>query len=123
MHPGRAGLGACGEALAARYLGGLGWEIIEARWRPPFAPRLGEIDIVARDGGTIVLVEVRTRRGKSFGTPLESILGEKSRRLARLARAAVLAFGTDEIRIDAIGIECGGGKVRLRHARNAVDCR
>ena len=52
-------LGVRGEQAAARYLAARGWEILERNWRCPY----GEADIVARDvDGTIVLVEVKTRR-------------------------------------------------------------
>lgn len=117
---GRRATGRSGEAAAERYLVQQGWEILAKGWRPPFAPRLGEVDILARDGSTLVVVEVRTRRGRAFGTPLESIGPKKLRRLSRLARAAAVAYDTDDVRVDAIGIEEEGGRARLTHVRGAT---
>ncbi len=77
----RRQVGQTGEEVARTYLEEQGYEILETNYRCP----LGEIDIVARDRGTVVLVEVRTRTGFSFGTPEESITVEKARRLKRLA--------------------------------------
>lgn len=73
--------GAQGEAAAAAYLEQHGYQIIERNYRCP----LGEIDIIAADGGEIVFIEVRTRSSTAFGTPQESVDGRKQVRLRRLA--------------------------------------
>ncbi|HEX6971090.1 MAG TPA: YraN family protein [Limnochordia bacterium] len=75
-------LGQAGERAAARYLAAHGYRIVEANFRC----RAGEIDLVAREGDVLVFVEVRTRRGHTFGRPEESITPAKQRRLRRLAR-------------------------------------
>ena len=49
--------------------------------------RQGEIDLICRDGETLVFVEVKTRRGDRAGAPFESITSAKQRRLTRLALA------------------------------------
>ncbi|HOW02158.1 MAG TPA: YraN family protein, partial [Rhodoglobus sp.] len=66
----------------------------------------GEIDLVARDGGELVFVEVKTRSSVAFGHPLESITPVKLARLRRLAAAWCDAHpgGHDTIRIDAIAV-------------------
>lgn len=80
----RAELGALGERHAARFLRARGLRLLEGNYRTTF----GEIDLIARDGDTLVFVEVRTRAGDSDAiTPLDSVNPEKQRRLVRLARA------------------------------------
>jgi putative endonuclease len=74
-------VGAFGERVAVRYLLGIGLTLIERNWRCP----AGELDIIARDGSTIVFVEVKTRRGQMFGTPAEAVVGQKVSRVRRLA--------------------------------------
>jgi putative endonuclease len=77
----RASLGRRGEDLACEVLRRRGYTVVERGFRT----RTGEIDIIARDGPTTVFVEVRTRSGGSFGSPLESVNGQKRRRLCRMA--------------------------------------
>lgn len=80
---GRAGrpLGLRGEDVAARHLRRLGYKIVARSHRD----RIGEIDLVAVDGRTVVFVEVKTRRSASAGHPAEAVDEPKQRRLARLA--------------------------------------
>ena len=95
-------LGKRGEAIAARYLWGAGYEIVERNWRC----RLGEIDLVARDGDELVFVEVKTRSSVAFGHPLEAITLQKLARLRRLAAAWCEAHPGRHagIRIDAVAV-------------------
>ena len=74
-------LGARGEAAAARYLKRKGLRIVGRSVRAP----LGEIDLVALDDGTVVFVEVKTRRSMRAGTPALAVDHRKQRRLGRLA--------------------------------------
>ena len=74
-------LGAQGEALAARYLQRQGYRIIERGVRNG----RGEIDLVARQGQTLVFVEVKTRRSLRAGNPVLAVDEIKQRRLAQLA--------------------------------------
>lgn len=112
----RRGLGARGEDLAAAYLAGRGYRILARNWRI----REGELDIVAVDGGCIVAVEVKTRSGTGYGSPLEAITAAKASRLRRLlgewVRAA--APGASALRIDAVGITLRPGeRPRIDHLR------
>ena len=111
----RSRLGARGEDMAAAHLQGLGYRIVERNVRT----RYGEMDIVARDGETIVFVEVRTRRSTSFGTPEESVTPRKRRRLARLALSYIQEreLGENAWRVDVIAIALGGANPDLRHHR------
>lgn len=74
-------LGERGERAAARFLERRGYEIVETNWRC----RAGEIDIVARDGESLVFVEVKTRTSIEKGFPEEAVDEEKRRRYEILA--------------------------------------
>ena len=107
-------LGRRGEEIAARYLASRGLAIVERNWRCP----QGEIDVIARDGGELVFVEVKTRSSVAFGHPLESITPVKLARLRRLAAAWCDAHpgGHDAIRIDAIAVIAPRvGEVEVEH--------
>ena len=74
-------VGRYGEDLAVRHLEDRGWRIVERNWRGD----AGELDIVAMDGPTLVVVEVKTRSGVGFGHPAEAVTLTKLTRLRRLA--------------------------------------
>src|SRR5512139_2003271 len=74
-------LGKAGEDLACRELRRRGYAVVARRYRT----RGGEIDIVARDGETVVFVEVKTRRTSRFGAPQEAVTWRKRARLRALA--------------------------------------
>ncbi|MHC1743751.1 MAG: YraN family protein [Syntrophobacteraceae bacterium] len=71
-----------GEDIAAAFLKEQGLELLEQNVRCA----IGEIDLVAKDGRTLVFVEVRSRSGSRFGLPQESISPAKQRRLTQLAK-------------------------------------
>ncbi len=111
--------GRLGEALAACELEAAGWRIVERNWRGAG----GEIDLVARDGDSLVLVEVRTRRSRSFGSAEESIGAVKQRRMAALAEQYVLASGwPGPWRVDVVALDLApdGTVARLDHYRDAL---
>ncbi|MBN1161771.1 MAG: YraN family protein [Dehalococcoidales bacterium] len=78
----RSETGALGERIACDFLGENGYEILENNYRCPE----GEIDIVARQAGTLVFVEVRTKKSRLFGSPEESITPAKRDKLRTLAQ-------------------------------------
>ena len=69
-----------GEALAANFLQQKGYEIVDRNWR--YGPK--EIDIVARDGDTMVFVEVKTRSTLAFELPQEAVTKKKMKNLVEL---------------------------------------
>src|SRR5262245_25810349 len=77
----RIALGKTGEDLAVRELERRGYAILARRYRR----RSGELDIIARDGSTIVFVEVKTRETTAFGEPAEAVTRMKRQRIVRLA--------------------------------------
>jgi putative endonuclease len=114
----RRALGRRGEDLAADYLAGLGYRVVERNWRC----RAGEIDLIARtehEGRSkIIFCEVKTRSGLGYGSPLEAITYEKARRLRQLAGFWLAETGdhADDIRIDAIGVLIRPGvRPRINH--------
>jgi putative endonuclease len=77
----RVKLGRRGEELAVAELTRRGYEIVTRNWRCP----AGEVDVVARRGEVWYFVEVRTRRGREFGTPEESLTQAKQQRMIDVA--------------------------------------
>jgi putative endonuclease len=113
--------GTLGEKLACDFLYRNGYEIIETNFRCPE----GEIDIVARQGDTLVFVEVRTKTSRGYGRPEESITPTKMARLrTAAARYEAAHFNLPESRrIDVIAIEMdtGGMVSRIELIENAVE--
>jgi putative endonuclease len=116
----RQGLGRLGERLAAEALERRGYEIVARNVRT----EEGEIDLVTRLGEQWVFVEVRTRRGRRFGTPEESITPRKQAHMIRSARAYLGALGGEEPpwRIDFVAVELSeaGKLLRVEVIENAV---
>jgi putative endonuclease len=95
----RAVAGAGAEALAAEFLARQGLAIVERNWRR----RCGELDLVARDGDTLVFVEVRLRRGRDFGGAAASITAVKRARLVNAANLYLAGLSrTPPCRFDAV---------------------
>lgn len=94
--------GRWGEDLAVRHLERAGMVIVERNWRS----RSGEIDIVAVDGDTVIICEVKTRSSEDFGSPLAAVTPVKVRRLRALAGEWLRTHErvAREVRIDVIGI-------------------
>ncbi len=118
MTDSRVGLGRHGEALARQHLERQGYQILQANYRCPE----GEMDLVARQGDQTVFVEVRTRRGQSFGKPEESITPAKKARLLAVAQRYLADQGDTPWRVDVIALELDrrGRLLRLEHYENAV---
>ncbi|MFF7973570.1 YraN family protein [Streptomyces sp. NPDC007905] len=118
MSKARSGLGRYGEDLAARRLAAAGMTILERNWR---CGRAGEIDIVARDGNTLVVCEVKTRRGGAFQHPMAAVTPGKARRLLVLAERWIQSHGgapPGGVRIDLIGVLLPRrGAPSVEHAR------
>ena len=110
--------GAFGERIAAGYLTRKGYRILETGYRP----RYGEIDIIARDGDTMVFVEVKTRTTAQYGTPEDAVNAGKIRRLLRAVQSYVAAHPVGDYRIDVVAIDLDHGtrNARVRHYRHAL---
>ncbi len=77
----RAELGARGEDAAAAWYESHGYEVLERNWRR----REGEVDLIARQGRTVVFCEVKARSTEAFGSGAEAVVPAKQRRIRRLA--------------------------------------
>lgn len=118
---GRPRLGPWAEERAAAYLERQGYALLARNYRCPE----GEVDIVARQGETVVFVEVRARRSALLGTPEESLTPRKARRLVITALTYLVEHGLEAVpwRIDLIGLSSDPttGQLVLRHHVAAVE--
>ena len=101
-HARNAAVGRAGEDLASRHLRRQGYEILARNVRSVE----GEIDILARDGKTLVVCEVKTRTTRRFGEPVEAITAPKAARLRRLTSQWLASQPRTwgQVRIDVVGI-------------------
>jgi putative endonuclease len=109
-------LGAYGELLAARFLTRQGMVLLDHNWRCP----QGEIDLVLREGRTLVICEVKTRTSNDYGTPHEAIDRRKVDRLRRLAASwlRVHTAHPDDIRLDLVAVvKPRSGEPEIDHIR------
>jgi putative endonuclease len=95
-------LGRRGEQVAAEWLQERGLTLLDRNWRCPS----GELDLILRDGPTLVFAEVKTRSSLEFGHPFEAITSRKAARLRRLAAAwcRERGPGSAALRIDAVAV-------------------
>jgi putative endonuclease len=105
---GTQNLGILGENLACAALRHRGYAVLARRYRT----RFGEIDIVARDGETVVFVEVKARRTSRLGAAAESIPFWKRRRIAAMALDYLAGTGGvhRRCRFDVVAIDEAGEK-------------
>jgi putative endonuclease len=116
----RVTLGRRGEALAAEKLTALGYAIVGRNYRCP----AGEIDLIARRDGAWVFVEVRTRRGTTYGTPEQSITARKRAHMLAAAQAYLAEHQLAEVdwQLDVVAVELSprGELLRIAVIENAV---
>jgi putative endonuclease len=109
------------EAVAARYLEDRGLQVLARGYRC----RLGELDLVCRDGVTLVIVEVRARATTSFAAALESIDYRKQRRIVQATRHLLMRHAewhTAPIRFDVVAFDAiDTPSPRVQWVRNAFD--
>lgn len=109
-------LGAEGEKLALKHLLSRGYTILETNWR--FGKE--EIDIIARIGMELVIVEVKTRNSNFFGEPEEFVSRAKQQHMIRAANAYVEKHDLDlEVRFDVIGIIVNRQGTSVNHLEGA----
>lgn len=77
----KRGFGSEGEYIVSDYLKGQGYAVLDMNYRR--GP--GEIDVIARKGGTVVFVEVKRRTGGRYGRPAEAVTPVKRQRIVRTA--------------------------------------
>ncbi len=111
--------GKLGEQIGEGYLKKQGYQIVERNVRSPF----GEIDLVALHRGTLVFVEIKTRRDHTFGYPEEAVNERKKNQLVRLASWYLAGHPKLEppVRFDVLAIQMEGEKPNIRLIENAFE--
>ena len=107
-------MGRSGEKRAEKYLKKLGYKILARN----FKTVVGEIDIIAKDGDTVVFVEVKTRTGDAFGRPSEAVDAKKRAKYVKVAQAFLVKnYKTTDVlcRFDVVETEEG----QINHIINA----
>lgn len=108
-------LGNLGEDAACKALREEGLTILERNYRRP----TGEIDIIAREGGAVVFIEVKRRSSLRFGRPAEAVDRAKRQHIARTAMCYLAENALEDapVRFDVVEVLPG----RLSHLRAAFD--
>lgn len=109
-------LGKQGEKLAAEYLAKKGYDILEQN----FYFDKAEIDIIAQNDDTIVIVEVKTRNSDFFGDPQEFVSSSKIKLLVKAANEYIISNDLDmEVRFDIIAVIKNKTQEKIEHFENA----
>lgn len=110
-------VGLRGEQLACQWLETHGFSVLHRNWRHG----RDELDVVAREGGQLVVVEVKTRSSNRHGMPEEAVGPAKRRKLVRAAQAYLETFALDlDLRFDILGVTItSGGRIEYFHIREA----
>lgn len=116
-------MGALGEDVAEAFLRKNGFRILGRNYRNRRGVQLGELDIIAEENGTVVFVEVKSRKCRSTDTvlPEENITLEKLRKLSKIAELWLREQKRIDgaYRFDAISVTfCGLREPEIRHLRN-----
>jgi putative endonuclease len=108
----RTRLGSAGEELAAQFLVKKGYEILARNLKTKY----GEVDLLALDHQTLVIVEVKMKRDSSFGPAVAMITAAKQRKLRLLAQVVASQRHMVEYRIDVVAIDVDSrGQSHLEH--------
>jgi putative endonuclease len=117
----RVSLGKTGEDLACQELERRGYAIVARRYRR----RGGELDIIARDGKTMVFVEVKARKGRAFGEASEAVTAHKRLKITQLALDYLMRHRLTDCpcRFDVVSIHFDAGVPAIEVFQNAFDAR
>lgn len=112
-------LGKEGERVAELYLQKKGYKLVERNYRCSG----GELDLVVLDRRVVVFVEVKTRTGIGFGSPLEAVEFHKQRRMIRAAQffLAEKNLQQRDARFDVVGVSWPGREPVVEHIENAFE--
>lgn len=110
--------GATAEDLAEEFLKNKGLSIIKRNFH---FGREGEIDIIARDGSTLVFIEVKARNSSAYGTPEEAVTFRKQKTLRRAAEGYLYVnkISNQECRFDVVAVDYEKKPTEIRHLVNA----
>ncbi|MDY6880053.1 MAG: YraN family protein [Desulfatiglans sp.] len=115
----RRDLGKLGEDLAFKEVKRLGYKPIIRNFRCP----LGEIDLIAKDGNTLVFVEIKTRKGRSIAYAKEAVDLRKRRQISKVALAYMKSNSCidTKARFDVIAVSLCGKKPEIELIKNAFE--
>ena len=115
----RIDLGKIGEDLALRKVKRLGYKVVARNYRCP----LGEIDLIAKDRGCLVFIEIKTRKGRSVGYAKEAVDERKRRQISKVALAYMKSNDCIDVkaRFDVIAINIMGDQKEIEVITNAFD--
>ena len=116
---GKLVLGKEGERVAERFLQQKGYKVVERNYRCP----LGELDLIVLDRRVVVFVEVKTRTGHGFGSPLEAVEFRKQRKMIQAAQffLAEKKLQQRDARFDVVGVSWPGREPVVEHIENAFE--
>ena len=112
-------LGREGERVAEQFLKQKGFKIVERNYRCA----AGELDLIVLDKRVVVFVEVKTRTGLGFGTPLEAVAYHKQQKMIQAAQFFLSEKGLHQrdARFDVVGVSWPGRAPVVEHIENAFD--
>ena len=112
-------LGKEGERVAERYLQKKGYKLVERNYRCA----AGELDLIVLDRRVVVFVEVKTRTGHGFGSPLEAVEFRKQRKMIQAAQffLAEKRLEQRDARFDVVGVSWPGREPVVEHVENAFE--
>ena len=112
-------LGKQGERVAEQYLKKKGYKVVERNYRCA----AGELDLIVLDRRVVVFVEVKTRTGHGFGTPLEAVEFRKQRKMIQAAQFFLTAkrLHQRDARFDVVGVSWPSGEPIVEHIENAFE--
>ncbi|NNK85379.1 MAG: YraN family protein [Desulfobacterales bacterium] len=107
------------ESIAAGYLKKQGYKIIELNYRT----KLGEIDIIAKDKGTLAFIEVKARRSDQFGNPKWAVTPQKQKKISMVALQYLKTTGQSnaKARFDVVSIISSHDNPSIEIVKNAFE--
>jgi putative endonuclease len=116
---GKLVLGKEGERVAEQYLKHKGYKLVERNYRCS----VGELDLIVLDRRVVVFVEVKTRSGHGFGSPLEAVEFHKQRKMIQAAQyfLSEKRLHQRDARFDVVGISWPGREPVVEHIENAFE--
>jgi len=110
-------LGSVGEELARRYLVSKGYKILITNFTCP----LGEIDVIAKEGGDLVFIEIKTRTSEGMGHPAEAVTRHKRCQIGKTAAYYLNRYGIRDVscRFDVVCVRLAGDEAQFELIANA----
>ena len=115
----RLRLGKLGEDLAVKEIESLGYKCLDRNYRCP----LGEVDLIARDGDTLVFIEIKTRKGRSLRYAKEAVDAKKRRKISQVALFYMKAKDCCEVksRFDVVAVSLNGEEKEIEVIKDAFE--